>query len=572
MRRKPGDTEGLSKKNAHSSLENHIDEYFHRNQLTVEGKRIETKVESNSSSDSEEVHIKEEMLEEAPNQIWLKPVSGQSGPPLLAKRITPTPTNVEHVKPKAPTSTTSSKGSHTQYFRDFEPETSDNTIVVRKTSSGTYIQLQDSTLPGTSTEPALKKFKPSEEPNVQSDHTQDMHARKEELRFSEGAHEATKFDVMASSSGDERPKYTYKQLISLALKSKPEEGCTLAEIYAYIRETFPYYAKLEEECEKTQTKNFVNLKEWRKNSEDPNSPSHSKKWLKQWDKRGGGFQWENSIRHNLSLGKRDGLFVHEGNSRGGRGNKWKINPEADSQKLFKSQYTSNMAILNKNQPSGPSGGGLPIRTVILDNGTRLTIVQEKEKSEKSTKGRKQSMKEVQKTQTQEITKLIDLGDGQVITNVYLQGNDSQHETETSDPQIEENGSDKAGGQWETVYWDEGMQDEEEEQEEEEEENSTIADTVSDPNNFVIIQEDASASSDNYSGSNNFVIQEEVGTAILGKCSDPSNFVLVKEEIVDSANGPLVNAGEVSGQLHSELVIKEEDTSGKSVRKINGKPW
>ena len=65
----------------------------------------------------------------------------------------------------------------------------------------------------------------------------------------------------------------------------------------------------------TTTKNFVNLKEWRKNSEDPNSPSHSKKWLKQWDKRGGGFQWENSIRHNLSLGKRDGLFVHEGNSR-----------------------------------------------------------------------------------------------------------------------------------------------------------------------------------------------------------------------------------------------------------------
>ena len=51
--------------------------------------------------------------------------------------------------------------------------------------------------------------------------------RKEELRFSEGAHEATKFDVMASSEGDERPKYTYKQLISLALKSNPEEGCTL---------------------------------------------------------------------------------------------------------------------------------------------------------------------------------------------------------------------------------------------------------------------------------------------------------------------------------------------------------
>ena len=138
-----------------------------------------------------------------------------------------------------------------------------------------------------------------------------------------------------------------------------------------------------------------------------------------------------------------------GTLRGGRGNKWKINPKADSQKLFKSQYTSNNAILNKNQPSKPTGGGLPIRTVILDNGTRLTIVQEEEKSIFPKKGRKEPVKEVQKSQTQEITKLIDLGDGQVISNLYLQGNDSQHETETSAPQNEENGS------WETVYWNEG---------------------------------------------------------------------------------------------------------------------
>ena len=108
-----------------------------------------------------------------------------------------------------------------------------------------------------------------------------------------------------------------------------------------------------------------------------------------------------------------------------------------------------------------------------------------------------------------------------------------------------------------------MQDEEEE---DEEENSTIVDTDFDPHNFVIIQEEASASSDNCNGSNNFVIkEEEVGTAIAGMCSDPSNFVLVKEEIVDSANDPIVNAGEGSGQLYSELVIKEEDTSGKSVK-------
>ena len=137
-----------------------------------------------------------------------------------------------------------------------------------------------------------------------------------------------------------------------------------------------------------------------------------------------------------------------GTLRGGRGNKWKINPKADSQKLFKSQYTSNQAILNKNPK--PTGGGLPIRTVILDNGTRLTIVQEKEdKSIFPKKGRKEPVKEVQKSQTQELTKLIDLGDGQVISNLYLQGNDSQHETKTSVPQNEENGS------WETVYWNEG---------------------------------------------------------------------------------------------------------------------
>ena len=112
-----------------------------------------------------------------------------------------------------------------------------------------------------------------------------------------------------------------------------------------------------------------------------------------------------------------------------------------------------MAILNKNPK--PTGGGLPIRTVILDNGTRLTIVQDEEKSIFPKKGRKEPVKEVQKSQTQEITKLIDLGDGQVISNLYLQGNDSQHGTKTSDPQKEENGSDQAGGQWETVYWDEG---------------------------------------------------------------------------------------------------------------------
>ena len=139
-----------------------------------------------------------------------------------------------------------------------------------------------------------------------------------------------------------------------------------------------------------------------------------------------------------------------GTLRGGRGNKWKINPKADSQKLFKSQYTSNQAILNKNPK--PTGGGLPIRTVILDNGTRLTIVQEKEdKSIFPKKGRKEPVKEVQKSQTQEITKLIDLGDGQVISNLYLQGNNSQQK----DPQKEENGSDQSVGQWETVYWDEG---------------------------------------------------------------------------------------------------------------------
>ena len=141
------------------------------NQLTPEGKRIETTVESNSSSDSEEARTKEEKVEEAPSQIWLKPISGQSGQPLLAKRIPPTPTNVEHVKPQTSSSATSRKGGHTQYFRDFEPETPEtNTIVVRKTSSGTYIQVQDAALPGTSTEPAFKKFKPSEEPNDQSDY------------------------------------------------------------------------------------------------------------------------------------------------------------------------------------------------------------------------------------------------------------------------------------------------------------------------------------------------------------------------------------------------------------------
>uniref|UniRef100_A0AC35TLW6 Fork-head domain-containing protein n=1 Tax=Rhabditophanes sp. KR3021 TaxID=114890 RepID=A0AC35TLW6_9BILA len=91
----------------------------------------------------------------------------------------------------------------------------------------------------------------------------------------------------------EKPPYSYVALISMAINSSVEKKMTLAQIYSYIENTFPYY----KECD---------------------------------IKRRQG--WQNSIRHNLSLNDcfvkkaRDG--VGPVNDR--KGNFWALAPDCDN--------------------------------------------------------------------------------------------------------------------------------------------------------------------------------------------------------------------------------------------------
>lgn len=62
------------------------------------------------------------------------------------------------------------------------------------------------------------------------------------------------------SGGDDKPPYSYAQLIMQAIASAAERKLTLAGIYHYIVRNYPWY---------------------------------------KWSERG----WQNSIRHNLSLSK-----------------------------------------------------------------------------------------------------------------------------------------------------------------------------------------------------------------------------------------------------------------------------
>ena len=67
-----------------------------------------------------------------------------------------------------------------------------------------------------------------------------------------------------------KPDYSFKALIIMAIQSNPHQRMNIQEIYSFICSTFPYYGNME-------------------------------------NKSG----WENSIRHNLSLGK--DIFEKENN-------------------------------------------------------------------------------------------------------------------------------------------------------------------------------------------------------------------------------------------------------------------
>ena len=61
---------------------------------------------------------------------------------------------------------------------------------------------------------------------------------------------------------DDRPNLSFATMITMAIQNSPEQMATLNQIYAWIEDTFPFYAKTE--------------------------------------KKAG---WQNSVRHNLSIHK-----------------------------------------------------------------------------------------------------------------------------------------------------------------------------------------------------------------------------------------------------------------------------
>ena len=88
------------------------------------------------------------------------------------------------------------------------------------------------------------------------------------------------YDQEVTTTGKEKPIYSYIGLISMAILSTPEQRMLLSEIYSWIAKNFPYY--------------------------------------KQRDR-----SWRNSIRHNLSLNE---CFIKAGRSETGKGNYWRIHP------------------------------------------------------------------------------------------------------------------------------------------------------------------------------------------------------------------------------------------------------
>ncbi|KRY39459.1 Forkhead box protein I1-ema [Trichinella spiralis] len=111
----------------------------------------------------------------------------------------------------------------------------------------------------------------------------------------------------------EKPPYSYVALISLAIKSHPHRRMTVAEIYRYIENHFPYYNSLQGNA-----------------------------------KRG----WQNSIRHNLSLNTcfikipKENLLSCSDR----KGNYWTLAPDCDDM-FSDGNFKRRKRIIKKTSPN-----------------------------------------------------------------------------------------------------------------------------------------------------------------------------------------------------------------------------
>lgn len=126
----------------------------------------------------------------------------------------------------------------------------------------------------------------------------------------------------SGSSSEEKPRMSYAQLIAEALVNAPDGMLTLSEIYAAISARHPYY--------KMEARN-----------------------------------WQNSIRHNLTLNK-SFTKVPRMSSSEGRGSYWKLEPGAESI-IFK------RSARNVNKSSNSTSAN---NSINLSDGNTVQIVQQ----------------------------------------------------------------------------------------------------------------------------------------------------------------------------------------------------